>query len=99
MRIRYIYACLIALLSHQGLAIEGSGNGENSFTEAEKIFALKVSPVLSGKCHACHGSDPDKIKGGFKTTSRESMMAGGDTRSDILVPGSPDESFLITAVK
>ena len=29
-------------------------------TEAEKLFALKVRPLLREKCLACHGADPEK---------------------------------------
>lgn len=48
-------------------------------TEAEKLFALKVKPLFSEKCFACHGDDPDKIKGEFDMTSLELLKKAGHT--------------------
>ena len=48
-------------------------------TVGEKLFALKVKPLLARKCMACHGDDPKKIKGDFDMRTRESMLRGGGT--------------------
>ncbi|MBL64493.1 MAG: hypothetical protein CMI30_13945 [Opitutae bacterium] len=64
-------------------------------TVGEKLFALKVKPLLARKCMACHGDDPKKIKGDFDMRTRESMLRGGGTyEEEVLTPGKGEESFL-----
>ena len=61
----------------------------------EKLFALKVKPLLAQKCNACHGDDPKKIKGDLDMRTRESMLRGGETYEDeVLIPGKGEKSFL-----
>ena len=64
-------------------------------TEGEKLFALHVKPLFAEKCNACHGDDPDKIKGDFDMRSREAVLKGGDYfAEEVLIPGKGKESFL-----
>ena len=61
----------------------------------EKLFALKVKPLLAQKCAACHGDDPKKLKGDLDMRTRESMLRGGETYEDeVLIPGKGGKSFL-----
>ena len=69
----------------------------SDFTEAEKLFALQVKPILVDKCFSCHGADPDKIKGELILLDREAMLRGGETSTDVLVPGDAEKSLLYTA--
>lgn len=85
----WVSTCAMLLQSH----------GRAGDAAMEKLFTLKVKASLSEKCFACHGGQGDKIKGGFDLTSRETLLKGGKTISRILVPGSPNESFLLTAVR
>ncbi|MEM6280266.1 MAG: c-type cytochrome domain-containing protein, partial [Verrucomicrobiota bacterium] len=69
-------------------------------TEGEKLFTLKVQPLLSEKCNGCHGDDPDKIKGEFNMLTREDLLKGGEYfGEEVLVPGDAANSFLIETVK
>ena len=68
-------------------------------TDAERLFTLKVGPLLKEKCDGCHGGDPDKIKGEFLTLTREDLLQGGETKSDVLVPGDAKKSFILTSVR
>ena len=68
---------------------------EHDFTPGEKLFALKVAPLLAEKCLACHGEDPDQIEGGLDLRSRESMLRGGDSfESDVVKLGDGKHSML-----
>lgn len=69
------------------------------WSEGDRLFTLKVLPVINEKCLGCHGDPQQKIKGNFNVTSREHLLSGGDTISDALFPGSADKSFIIKAVK
>jgi len=67
----------------------------DDISEGEKLFALEVWPVFAEKCLACHGDEPEKIKGGFDMRSRESMLRGGEYfAGDVLVPGEGETSYL-----
>ncbi len=68
--------------------------------EGEKLFALKVKPLFAEKCNACHGDEPEKIKGEFDMRTRETILAGGDYfGEDVLLPGRGEESFLYILTK
>ncbi|HCP39775.1 MAG TPA: hypothetical protein DIT98_18335, partial [Verrucomicrobiales bacterium] len=64
-------------------------------SEGERLFALKVKPLFAEKCMACHGSEPEKVKGGFNMLSRTSTLKGGESYGeDVLIPGKGEESIL-----
>ena len=68
--------------------------------EALDFFETKVRPVFLDKCYACHdGSGVKAIKGGFTLDTREGLLKGGESGKPAVVPGKPDESRLIHAVK
>ena len=61
------------------VSTNGAAGAADVPTAGEKLFALKVQPLFAEKCLACHGNDPEKIKGNFDMRDRESMLTGGDT--------------------
>ncbi len=63
-----------------------------------ELFQSKVQPILREHCHTCHSHAATKIKGGLVLDSREAMLTGGDT-GPALVPGDPEKSLLIQAVR
>ncbi len=64
-------------------------------TAGEKLFALKVRPLFAEKCLACHGDEPEKIKGDFDMRTREAMLKGGEHfEQEVLMVGKGDESYL-----
>jgi hypothetical protein len=62
-----------------------------------EFFEKKIRPLLAAKCFDCHHPD-NKIKGGLRLDSREGWMAGGELGA-VIVPGKPEESLLIQAVR
>jgi hypothetical protein len=63
-----------------------------------EFFERKVRPVLVEHCYKCHSVEADKVKGGLLLDSREALLKGGDS-GPVLVPGDPDQSRLIVAVR
>ncbi|MEM1443301.1 MAG: DUF1549 domain-containing protein, partial [Verrucomicrobiota bacterium] len=64
-------------------------------TDGEKLFALRIKPLFAEKCNACHGDEPDKIKGDFDMRTRESILAGGDYwAEDVVHLGEGNKSYL-----
>src|SRR5262245_55331924 len=64
--------------------------------EAIQFFESRVRPLLIQQCFKCHADK--KQRGGLRLDSRAALLAGGD-RGTALVPGKPDESFLIRAIR
>lgn len=65
---------------------------------AEKLFALKVYPLIKVKCFGCHGADPEDVRGDYDLLTREGMIKGGESEEPSLVPGHPEQSTLYDAV-
>lgn len=65
--------------------------------EQTTFFEQKIRPLLVERCYKCH-AEPNKIKGGLRLDSRAGWEKGGET-GPALVPGKPDESLLIQAVR
>ncbi len=61
------------------------------------FFESKVRPLLIERCLDCH-SPEHKVKGGLRLDSREGWAIGGDSGAAI-VPGKPDDSLLISAIR
>jgi hypothetical protein len=66
-------------------------------TEEVEFFEKRIRPVLIEQCYECH-SEGKKVKGGLIMDSREAMMIGGDSGPS-LVPGNPDKSKIIEAIR
>ena len=62
---------------------------------ADEFFEMRVRPVLAANCFTCHTASK---MGGLQMESRESLLAGGG-RGPAVVPGDPDRSLLIQAVR
>src|SRR5262245_6329919 len=63
-----------------------------------EFFEKKIRPIFVERCYRCHSPEVDKVKGGFLLDTREHLLKGGDTGAAI-VPGDPDKSLLIKAVR
>ncbi len=64
----------------------------------DAFFAEKVRPLLEQRCLKCHSHGAGTMKGGLALDWRSGWASGGDS-GPAIVPGKPDESLLITAVR
>ena len=62
-----------------------------------EFFEKKIRPLLVENCYACH-SAKTIASGGLKLDTKESVLKGG-SRGTALVPGSPDASLMLRAVR
>jgi mono/diheme cytochrome c family protein len=62
----------------------------------EEFFETRVRPVLAEHCLECHGAE--KSKAGLRLDAREAMLKGGDG-GPAIVPGKPQESALVEAIR
>src|SRR3982751_3374453 len=62
---------------------------------AAHVFEVTIRPILAANCYDCH---TDQRMGGLRVDSREALLKGGRT-GPAIVPGDPDKSLLIVAVR
>ena len=65
-------------------------------SHAAEFFEKNVRPVLADHCLSCHGAE--KPRGGLRLDSKAAFLKGADD-GPIVVPGDPDKSNLIHAVR
>jgi hypothetical protein len=63
---------------------------------AAPLFGQKIRPVLVGTCLKCHGGK--KVRGGLRLETRAGLLRGGE-HGPAVVPGAPDKSLLIRALR
>jgi mono/diheme cytochrome c family protein len=61
----------------------------------EEFFETRIRPVLAQQCFACH---TNSAMGGLQVDSRENLLRGGKS-GPAIVPGDPDKSVLVTALR
>jgi mono/diheme cytochrome c family protein len=60
-----------------------------------QFFTQKVRPVLVQSCYSCHTTE---ASGGLRLDSHAAVLKGGNS-GPAIVPGNPDKSTLIAAIK
>jgi len=63
------------------------------------FFEQQIRPVLVEHCYECHSTQAKKLKGNLFLDSKAGWQKGGDAGEPAVVPGQPDESLLIQAVR
>ncbi|MDX1564125.1 MAG: DUF1549 domain-containing protein, partial [Phycisphaeraceae bacterium] len=63
------------------------------------FFEKKIRPILIEHCYGCHSQKARKLKGELYLDSRAGWQAGGASGLPAVVPGKPDQSPLIKAVR
>lgn len=62
------------------------------------LFESRIRPVLIERCEGCHSTAKGKTKGGLALDSKAGWEKGGDS-GPAIVPGNPEESLLLRAVR
>jgi hypothetical protein len=75
-----------------------SGFNDKPTAEQLAFFEKKIRPVLVDKCWKCHSSDSEKVRAELYLDTRDGMRKGGESGA-IIIPGSPDKSPLIKALR
>jgi WD40 repeat protein/mono/diheme cytochrome c family protein len=59
-------------------------------------YYQQVLPIFQAHCQGCH--QPAKANGKYVMTSFETLLKGGESGEKAIVPGEPDESYLIEQI-
>ncbi|MGQ0634761.1 MAG: PSD1 and planctomycete cytochrome C domain-containing protein [Planctomycetaceae bacterium] len=69
-----------------------------SDAEGVEFFEKQIRPIFVDHCYRCHSQQAEKLKGDLLLDTREGVRKGGDS-GPAIVPGDPDASLLVTAVR
>ncbi len=87
---------LALLLLSCAVAVAEAPKDAGGTPEGLEFFEKNVRPVLVDHCQKCHGSS--KQFAGLRLDSRQAMIAGGEN-GPVVVPGDPDQSPMIQAIR
>lgn len=71
---------------------------EDAAPEGYAFFEKRIRPVLAQRCYACHSAESKELRGKLRLDSREGLRVGGES-GPALVPGDPERSLLVEAVR
>src|ERR1700730_604026 len=86
-----------ALSNRFEIPLFGADNPPATSASAQ-FFKDKIRPILTQNCYACHTDSAMGAMGQLRVDSREALLKGGG-RGPAIVPGDPEKSLLIEAVR
>jgi WD40 repeat protein len=79
------------------LAWSGVARAEEEKPSVKPVsFHKDIRPLFQANCNGCH--QPAKVKGKYVMTNFASLLKGGDSGEPAIVPGKPEESYLVEQV-
>jgi mono/diheme cytochrome c family protein len=63
-----------------------------------QFFEGHIRPIFANHCYKCHSQQAEKVKARLWLDTREDLLRGGESGAAI-VPGDPENSLLIKAVR
>src|SRR6185369_13358982 len=66
--------------------------------DPDDFFERSVRPLLAERCYECHSARSKQLKGALRLDTPETILKGGES-GPVVVPGAPDKSLLIQAVR
>ena len=95
--ILFILTCVAASFPPPARA-QAPGATEAPSPQHLAFFETRIRPVLAEHCYECHSARATKLKANLRLDSRAALLAGGDS-GPAIVPGDPDHSRLVHAVR
>jgi len=93
LRVAILAAFAVAAHPCRGLSLHAA---DSPAAESDEFFETRIRPVLVEKCLDCHG--PGNAEHGLRVDAGTHLLTGG-THGPAIVPGDPDASLLIQAVR
>ncbi|HXX95063.1 MAG TPA: DUF1549 domain-containing protein, partial [Planctomycetota bacterium] len=89
---------LSALAGILALAPAWARSQEAADAAGLELFEKKIRPLLVDRCYSCHSAQASKVKGGLLLDTRSGVLKGGET-GPAIVPGHPEKSLLVRAIR
>jgi hypothetical protein len=96
LKLRFLLAICGGACCGDRSALASPGHAKAEASATELFFETRIRPVLESTCFRCHGGE--KVRGGLRVDSREALLKGGNT-APALMPGQPEQSLLIQAIR
>ncbi len=87
--------CLILMMLCAGGGVVRS---DDAGEDGAAFFREQIEPLLETHCLGCHSHDAGEMENGLTLDSRSGWAEGGDS-GPAVVPGNPEESLLIQAIR
>ena len=81
-----------------GLMVSSPTTAQQLTREQSDFFENRIRPIFVNNCYKCHSQQAPKLKGGLSLETRDGWSKGGDN-GPVVVPGDPEKSVLIKAVR
>lgn len=78
------------------LVIVSADEAEPQSNSATISFKNQIEPIFSRHCYGCHQGA--KQLGSYMMTDFSALLVGGESESPAIVPGKPDESYLVEQI-
>ena len=80
------------------LLLTAHAAGADMTPDQRAFFEQKIRPVLVKQCYECHSQTSKKLGGKLLLDAPSEMIAGGES-GPAVIPGKPDESLIVQAVR
>ncbi|MDC0935349.1 DUF1553 domain-containing protein [Pirellulales bacterium] len=95
--LRTVIACSVyCLLVGAALTLRAETEPRTAQPQTNVSFYRDVRPILQARCQGCH--QPSKPNGTYVLTSVAAMRGAGDSEMPGVIPGKPDESYLVEQI-
>ncbi|MBI1900704.1 MAG: PSD1 domain-containing protein [Planctomycetia bacterium] len=91
------FSCFALAILLAWPVVSGGQAAEPAEQSRIEFFEKQIRPVLADNCYNCHSANTNS-KGGLRVDDRNGLIHGGD-RGPAVVPGDPEKSLLIQAVR
>ncbi len=87
---------LVAIVLASSATVRAADEAPPEPATATVSYFQDVRPIFQAHCQGCH--QPAKPLGEFVMTSFDALVKGGESTLPAIVPGKPDESYLIEQI-
>lgn len=100
--IRFLLRCVLPVVGSlfsvvSPLSADETAASANGRPDGEVIsYYRQIRPVFQASCQGCH--QPAKAEGGYVMTDFSRLLIGGESELPAVVPGKPDESYLVELI-
>jgi mono/diheme cytochrome c family protein len=95
-RLRRLF-CATLLVAAPGVIATASESSDPA--AGAEFFESRIRPLLVEHCYECHSARARRIKGDLLLDAKAGWQKGGTSGKPAIVPGNPDASLLIQAVR
>jgi Protein of unknown function (DUF1549)/Protein of unknown function (DUF1553)/Planctomycete cytochrome C len=90
-----VIAAGVALSITAAVAAQEAEQPPSPAAGSPEFYTQRIEPILDDNCYSCHA---ESQSGGLRLDSYSSILKGGG-RGRVIVPGDPDTSILIKAIR